>query len=285
MKTLLLCTDGSAYSDVAAKYTAWFAKILHAEVDALYVSDLRQFDLSIVTDLSGAIGIEPYQGVLTQLQQMEAQKATAIQEGSELYFKKEGLGNHFHFHHTTGQLVDRLEDFNKRSTPPDLIILGKRGENADSAAEHLGSTMERVVRASKSPCLVTPRNFQPIQRIAIAYDGGTSSQKAIDFLKNHEEIFHNKEIHLISVHEDHDEAASLQRLEDAEAQFKNTKFKILAKNIKGIAENTISDYIEDHQIDLLMMGAYGHSRIRYLVVGSTTTDLMRRCKSCIMLFR
>jgi nucleotide-binding universal stress UspA family protein len=285
MKTLLLCTDGSNYADTAAKYTAWLAKRLHAEVEALYASDLKQFDVSIVTDLSGAIGIEPYQAVLSQLQQMEAHKAAAIQEGAELYFKKEGLGNHFHFHHATGQLVDRLEDFEKRTTPPDLVVLGKRGENADFAAEHLGSTMERVVRASKSPCLVTPRLFKPIERIAIAYDGGTSCQKAIQFLKNHEDTFHDMKVHLISVHENHDSEKCAQLLQEAEAQFKNTRFHVVSQSLHGLTENTISDYIDEHDIHLLMMGAYGHSRIRYLILGSTTTDLIRRCKTPIILFR
>jgi nucleotide-binding universal stress UspA family protein len=33
------------------------------------------------------------------------------------------------------------------------------------------------------------------------------------------------------------------------------------------------------------MGAYGHSRIRNLFVGSTTTEMIRSCKVPILLFR
>jgi nucleotide-binding universal stress UspA family protein len=33
------------------------------------------------------------------------------------------------------------------------------------------------------------------------------------------------------------------------------------------------------------MGAYGHSRVRQLILGSTTTQLMRTCNVPVMLFR
>jgi nucleotide-binding universal stress UspA family protein len=38
-------------------------------------------------------------------------------------------------------------------------------------------------------------------------------------------------------------------------------------------------------VDLLVMGAYGHGRIRSLVVGSTTTAMVRRCKIPVLMFR
>jgi len=33
------------------------------------------------------------------------------------------------------------------------------------------------------------------------------------------------------------------------------------------------------------MGAYGHSRIRSLIIGSTTTEMIRSCKVPVALFR
>ena len=36
---------------------------------------------------------------------------------------------------------------------------------------------------------------------------------------------------------------------------------------------------------MLVMGAYGHSRIRNLIIGSTTTQMIGACKVPIMLFR
>ncbi len=49
------------------------------------------------------------------------------------------------------------------------------------------------------------------------------------------------------------------------------------RNHPGTAEEVIGGYVERHGIDLLVLGAYGHSRIRELLLGSTTTALIRRC--------
>lgn len=40
-----------------------------------------------------------------------------------------------------------------------------------------------------------------------------------------------------------------------------------------------------NKADLLVMGAYGHSRIRELIIGSTTTEMIRRTKQPVLLFR
>jgi len=37
--------------------------------------------------------------------------------------------------------------------------------------------------------------------------------------------------------------------------------------------------------DLVVMGAYGHSRIRSLIIGSTTTATVRSCKVPLLLMR
>jgi nucleotide-binding universal stress UspA family protein len=43
--------------------------------------------------------------------------------------------------------------------------------------------------------------------------------------------------------------------------------------------------VEAEDIGLLVMGAYGHSRIRNLIIGSTTTEMIRLCKIPVVLFR
>jgi nucleotide-binding universal stress UspA family protein len=36
--------------------------------------------------------------------------------------------------------------------------------------------------------------------------------------------------------------------------------------------------VDETPFDMLVMGAYGHSRIRSLIIGSTTTQMIRSCK-------
>jgi len=284
MKKLLVCIDGSAYAESTMSCAAWLAKMLDASIEGLYVSDLRQFEWSIMTDLSGCLGIEPYQGVLAQLQQMENQKAALLEENSRLFFKDAGLEQRFHFRHTTGLVVEHLGEFEEEKDAPDMVILGKRGENADAAAGHLGTTMERVVRASKKPCLVAPLRFREVRKMVLAYDGGTSCQKALRFLIDHA-AFHAIELHVVTVNEGHDDQQADALLEEAVTILKQANIPVVAEVLHGLAEETIADYVDSQGIDFLIMGAYGHSRIRYLIIGSTTTDLIRRCHVPVLLFR
>lgn len=281
MKKLLVCTDGSNYAKVCCKYAAWLAKRTDAAVEALYLTDLRQFEIPLVADLGGSLGVQPYQNVLSQIQELENQKSAIIEEATRKVFEDEGLQKPIEFHHKTGLLVDSLEDFGENF---DLILLGKRGERAEYAIEHLGSTMERVIRAGKKPCMVTSRSFREIKKLILAYDGGATCRKAVKFLAGFN-AFHELELHLVTVAEDKGQDQAEKRLQEAGDILRKSSLQPTCRILNGDVEEEISDYVEKEQIDLLLMGAYGHSRIRYLLIGSTTTAMIRSCRIPVLCFR
>lgn len=45
------------------------------------------------------------------------------------------------------------------------------------------------------------------------------------------------------------------------------------------------EYQSNHAVDLTVMGAYGHSRIRQFFVGSQTTNLLQRSLTPLLLLR
>lgn len=56
----------------------------------------------------------------------------------------------------------------------------------------------RIARASHKPCLVTSRNYQPIQKLLLAYDGSKSCQKMLEFLVR-SPAFKGLELHVLTV--------------------------------------------------------------------------------------
>ena len=54
---------------------------------------------------------------------------------------------------------------------------------------------------------------------------------------------------------------------------------------QGPPDAVIAKSVEADGVDLLVMGAYGHSRIRSLIIGSTTTSMIRQCLVPVLLFR
>lgn len=281
MNKILVCTDGSQYSHVACQYAAWLAKMEDASVVALYVTDLRLFEVPAVADLSGSLGIQPFEGMIAQLQEVEKVKADFIEEQALSVFKEQGMGEKAKFKHETGLLVDVVKDM---ADSVDLVVLGKRGENANFATEHLGSMLERVVRAVDKPCFVNNREFSEIKSVAIAYDGSESCEKAIDYIVA-QTGFHSLSVHVLSCVEGHKEDLASQRLSEVEKRFKAAGVEGTYQILNGVVETSIADYVRDSSIDLLVLGAYGHSRIRELLIGSTTTELLRSCHIPVFCFR
>jgi nucleotide-binding universal stress UspA family protein len=216
-----------------------------AELDVLYVSDLRQYEVPLMADLGGSLGVQPYQAIITQLEEIEETKANALLGAAKAIFTAAGQEDRIKTHHSTGLLVDSLREFER---PYDLILLGKRGLNSEYAQEHIGSTVERVVRASNKPCLVTSREFHPV-----------SDVKGEDY--------------------------ALKNLREAEDTLSEVGIAPVCQMLPGLTEDAISSYVVESDISMLLMGAYGHSRIRQLLIGSTTTEMIRRCHIPLMLFR
>ena len=283
---ILLCTDGSLYSQVSYEYAAWIAMHMDVEIEVLYVTDRREEQAVKTKDFSGSIGIDSYQQLLDKLVDLESNRAKInhkrakyILQQAESFLSSREIAK-IKLTHETGFLVDL---FHKFETDADLVILGKRGETANFATEHLGANMERIVRASQKPCLVTPREFKPVNRVLLAYDGGESCQKALKYFTE-SPIFKSIELHIITV-ANRDRQTALQNIKTAEKIAAAANLEPICQLLTGEPEVKMEKYVNNHDIDFLIMGAYGHNRIRHLVIGSTTAQMLRSSSIPILLFR
>lgn len=164
----------------------------------------------------------------------------------------------------------------------DLVVIGKRGASADVARPHLGSNLERVVRASRHPVLVASEAFSPIERILVAYDGGPSSRRAIDRLAHSHQV-RDLACHILMVGSGGVEAQ--RQLDAVMATLISAGYSVSSSIETGDVEQVIPAEIINRKIDLLVMGAYGHSRIRELIIGSMTTVMLRVSSVPVLLFR
>ena len=144
-----------------------------------------------------------------QLQEIEKKKAEVTLGQAAKLIEENGYSRSIKKTHKTGFLVDSLKELEEQA---DMILLGKRGENANFATEHLGSTMERVARAATKPCFVASRDFKPIKRALISYDDSESCRKAVQFVKS-SPIFKGIEIHVVTVSPNEKEEDRLKRLQ------------------------------------------------------------------------
>ncbi|MDG2992391.1 universal stress protein [Candidatus Synechococcus calcipolaris G9] len=287
MKKILICTDGSSFAENSYRYGAWFAHRLDATIHVLCVTDIRSQQVISTGNLSGSIGIDASENLLHRLVELEHEKAKVNNQRAKLILQQanqalQGEGIHqVQLFHETGFLVDCFEKFEADS---DLVVLGKRGENASFASGHLGANLERILRSSHKPCLVTSRQFTPIERVLIAYDGSPTAKKMLQFVTQ-SQLFHDIDLHVITIGKGNQDGMAIARLSEAETSLSAAGLKAIYQLLQGESEKEISRYSSQQDICLLIMGAYGHSRIRHLVIGSTTAQILRSSHIPVLVFR
>ena len=282
--TITAVIDGSVYSESVCDHAAWIAGRAGARVDVVHVIGRRE-GLREQSNLSGNIGLGARTALLSELAELDAQRAKlgqkrgrAILLDAERRLTAAGVGNvRTRLRH--GEITETVQALESES---DLLVMGKRGEAADFDTLHLGSNLERVIRSTRKPVLVSARAFREVGRFLVAFDGGPSALKAIDFIAARPH-YADLECHLVSVGED--EAGRRRPLEGAAATLRDAGYRVETEIRPGQPETAIARAVEERGIDLLVIGAYGHSRIRNLIIGSTTSALLSSCKVPVLLFR
>ena len=284
MNSITALIDGSLYAASVCDHAGWITGRTGASIALLHVIGRRNTS-SEPANLSGNIALGARSALLQELSALDETRAKltqkrgrAILEDAKARLKEGGVDNAQTILRI-GDVVETAAEFEAQS---DMLLVGKRGEGADFAKMHLGSNLERVVRAATKPVFVAARAFRPIQRILIAYDGGASSLKAIDHIA-HSPLFAGLECHLVTVGTATNEC--MRQLDDAARILEGAGYTVHPRLLSGEPVKTISSMVEAEGVDLLVMGAYGHNRIRSMIIGSTTTEMVRSCEIPILLYR
>jgi len=281
---LLVCIDGSAYADNLCTHAAWVAKQINAEIDLLHVLR-RPSDYQAPTDHTGLIGLDARSDLLEELTRVDEERGRLDQEKGKIILEhgakilKEAGVETINLNHRRGSLVETIQEF---EDSVDMIFMGKRGEHADLNSVFLGANLEKVARAIHKPLFIASSVVRPIKRFLIAYDGKDSVRKAIDYITKQPLLKKGLECHLLVV----ERAKGDIETSTAERKLLTAGFTVKLKTEQNHhADQVISSYVVANQIDLLITGAYSHSRMHSLLLGSTTASLIKSCKVPLLLFR
>jgi len=280
---ILAVIDASVYADSVAAQAAWVASRVGAPLQLLHT--IERASAARDADLSGNLAADGREALLLKLTELDEQRGRLAQQHGQLLLQeqqakvRERQGVEADLLQRHGELVDSLLELESGVR---MFVIGKRGEHADFARGHLGGNLERVVRAVHRPVLIAARVFRPIERIMIAFDGSATTRRCIDMVCA-SPLAAGLKIVVLMVGSDTPEHA--QQLAWAGQQLKAAGFDPDVQRFEGRAEDVISEQVSQRAIDLLVMGAYGHSRIRSLILGSTTTQLLRSCQIPLLLLR
>jgi nucleotide-binding universal stress UspA family protein len=280
---IIALVDGSIYSESVCDHAAWISTRTGAPVELIHVLGRR--DAPEQRDLSGSIRLGARSKLLEELAELDAQRAKlvshrgrAILEDARAIVDRDGVTDiTTRLRH--GDIVEAIGEIENEAR---VIVIGKRGEDADFAKGHLGSNLERIVRAAHRPVFVASRAFKPVESVLVAYDGGRSAMKAVDHIAR-SPLFAGLAVTVVTVGSE--TAAVKKGLEDAKALLKAAGIDAQTRVAEGRPDEMLGKLVETEGFGLLVMGAYGHSRMRSLVIGSTTTEMVRSCKVPVLLMR
>ncbi len=264
--------DRSDYASSVCRHAAWAATKLQLPVSLVHAIEHPISPEG--RDLSGYFAIDAPETVLEdRVAQEEIRNRAVLEEGHRLLdvaaetVKGEGVAD----------VAERLyqgtiaEHMKQHQADTAMVIVGKQGETAGRDSRRLGSTVEGVVRSAHSPVLVAAQTFEPIDRAVIAWDGGRNVAEAVGFIAA-SGFLAGIEATLLHVDERGDQnepgAAVLEQL-------RTSGVSVKVDHRTGRVAETIVQAATELSAQLIVMGAFSQSRIRHLVSGSTTREVLR----------
>ncbi|CAM3934412.1 universal stress protein [Rheinheimera salexigens] len=282
-RKVLACIDASPYAQAVCDYAAWAAKKLNVAMSVIHVLDKSAKPTT--TDLSGSIGLGSQETLLAQLAELDEKHGKLAMESGRIILDAakecaEAAGvSEVDERLRHGQLVETLTELEEETR---LLVLGKRGMSSADAHGHIGLHVERVIRTLHKPILLTQQNYTEPKSIMLAFDGSVTALKGLEMLAA-SPLGKGLPVHVVMAGAT--TAATEAQMATAAAILRSAGFDTTISIVGGEPEEVLHQYQQQHNIDLLVMGAYGHSRIRQFIVGSTTTAMISKAKCSLLILR
>jgi nucleotide-binding universal stress UspA family protein len=277
IKNILIPLDGSEHSKAALDYGMWMAEKFSGTLFGQHVIDTISIEGTFFHDISGSLGFEPYLDFSTKMREVLEERGKIILEEFSERCRKRGIN-----HQTFLDMGLIANEICERSKLADLVIIGHRGINEEFSTGLLGTTAESVTRKCPRPVFVSTKQFKPIERPLLAYDGSQRASAAMESAAEFCTVL-RLPLTILTVTKEEQKATSI--LQEAKSYLSSYSIETRYETDRGYPEQRIVDYLVKFDYDLLFIGAYGHRRIIEMVLGSTTEYVLRKSPCPVFLNR
>lgn len=284
MKNVMACVDAQGNPAAVCDGAIWAAKALGASLTFLHVLD-RHPEKAPQSDFSGQIGLGAQEGLLSELAELDARCSQLAQEQGRQILEgmrqraTAGGVSEVQIRQRHGEVVESVVDLEAEVT---LTVMG-RHDHATVAGRHLDHHVERVIRSTAKPVLLIPgQTFETPRSFALAFDGSDTARRMLGQVGQSVWL---KAMACTLVFVGTLDAALQAELDAAAVQLRTQGFTVDIAVLDGSVERVLPPHLSAQGLGMLVMGAYGHSRIRQLIVGSTTTALLRTSEVPVLVLR
>ncbi|MBP6114413.1 MAG: universal stress protein [Acinetobacter sp.] len=270
MNRVIACIDSSPCINAVADAAAWVAQQTQRELVLLQVLDYYPASYHL-GEISGVIGFESNAMLLKELAELEQKQSelaldysnNLLGHISELIQEKYGI---------KATQIQEKGDFLEQSfhvlNEQDIVLIGRVGERSAEKQKSIGSNVENFIRGAKCTVMTVGETFKPPTRFIFAYEDSPTCK---DMMKRvaKSDLLKQLQCHLLYVG-DHPEV-----LEIPTEFLHNAGLNVVVEYRYGDVAENILDYQNEHQIQLIVLGAYSRSKVRQFFLGSITTNIFR----------
>ncbi|MGI2065162.1 universal stress protein [Shewanella sp. MF08487] len=283
MTNVIACIDGSKAMLSVCDASAWAALRLDAPVTLLHVLDKSSYLTGF--NLSGSIGLGTREHLLAEMVDLDERRSKlALEQGK--YMLQDASAHIIKQSPVVVETLQRhgglIETLLEQEPNARLVVIGRQGEQHQEQTQAIGSHLESVIRTLKQPILVVIAEFEAPKRFMIAYDGSDTAKKVINRVIS-SPLLKGLECHLVIVSGNQSQGEA--ELASVAVSLTEADFNVVTAVCQGEVQTALEVYQQENHIDLMVMGAYGHSRIREFFVGSNTTRMISKSQIPLLLLR
>jgi len=263
-----------------AKIDGGHVQALHARIDVIEAAAMVEVTFPQRHDELGR--------VVQKISQEEAERSRHAKAAFEETCRRHQISQEPRYPETSGLSASWKETksfFNEtldEARYHDLIVLGK---DEELSADRIKSVLMQCGR----PLLIAPPKPATAlgRHIAIAWKANAETARAVT--AGSWSLARAERVSILSVSEDQSsddrDRASAERLA-AELRWRGIQAEIqLQSSPSGSTSKAIQNMAYSRDVDLLIMGAYGHGRLREYVLGGVTEDMLKGCAIPVFMFR
>jgi nucleotide-binding universal stress UspA family protein len=282
IRSVLLALAEAPFDASAKNCAFWMAREEGSHIHALAIIDIAAFEVPVLGTPDGFMPsvvtppIRESQSLLNDLMAIARERldkftAQCASKGISCSSEtKTGI---------PGEVISRT------AVAHDIVVVSRTGYNrVANVQETVDALVAPVIRGSVRPVLVAGSEFKEasdIRNILVAYDGSAHSARALLVAA---ELAARPEVQCIVVTVSQSEDLGNEILAPAEAFLFHHG---VAPKKRVVISTKPSDVIcgqaTSAEIDILIMGAYGHSPIREVLFGSTTERILSHCTTNVIL--
>lgn len=283
--TVYACLDGLNTTPAVVDGACWAAQRLGAPLTLLHTLE-RPEPAAAVGDYSGVLGMGAQDLLLQRLSDLDEERAKVAQEAAQRMLdeaRSRVCQESVPQMQTLLRQGDLIDVLLTQEPSARLFVLGSNRRPATARKLRLDHRIEAAVRNLRQPVMVMDAvPFAAPEHFVVAYDGSPTADRAVAAVAR-SPLLKGMPAQLVMAG---DCPARVQkRLRAAQTQLADAGFAVTSRMLQGLPEEVIPPLMDSLGNALLVLGAYGHSRIRQLIVGSTTTALLRLCSVPVVVLR